>query len=343
MRSKHALASKIVEIFRGSLRGMLGSLSARALHYTLPFVRDGSFISFTIPHLTSLLDDAFGSDIFRSLLDISYNTKATSMVRRPVHPTSNTHNVQTPPMACPAPMAPAEQWPQLVSEQVKLKCMREYLKNSTWRKPAVCAVCGRDRYGMSVNTYDLLGGNTLPANFRSLLSVPRHSMHYNHPHFLYGHVAVDNMMLCREGLSLVQHDRLKVDVCSECLQSIVLKNRALPKLPKFSLANKLYLGSLPKQFDDVTWVEEQVCAVYRSTIFVYRLYHSDNPQDPFMAKGNSCAHPQNTVSTAYVLPRTPADVAGTIRLKIYFVCGSKSYRTFFYGSVNTIRCMLTLK
>ena len=59
-------------------------------------------------------------------------------------------------------------------------------------------------------------------------------------------------------------------------------------------------------------VEEQVCALHRSTIFVYRLYHFDNPQDPYMAKGNSCAHPQNTVSTTKILPHTPADVAGSI-------------------------------
>jgi len=52
--------------------------------------------------------------------------------------------------------------------------------------------------------------------------------------------------------------------------------------------------------------------VHMTAAFGDRLYHSDNPQDPYMAKGNSCVHPQNTVSTANILPRTPADVAGCI-------------------------------
>jgi hypothetical protein len=43
LRYKDALASEIGDIFRSSLRGLLGSLSQRALHYTLPFVRNGSF------------------------------------------------------------------------------------------------------------------------------------------------------------------------------------------------------------------------------------------------------------------------------------------------------------
>ena len=63
------------------------------------------------------------------------------------------------------------------------------------------------------------------------------------------------------------------------------KCNAPPKLPKYSLANNLYIGKLPEQFKDITWVEEQVCALHRSTVLVYHLYHSDNPQDPYMQNG----------------------------------------------------------
>src|ERR1700733_11407115 len=47
-RSKHALASNIGDIFRSCLRGMLGLLTPRARHFCLPFIRDGSFTSFTV-------------------------------------------------------------------------------------------------------------------------------------------------------------------------------------------------------------------------------------------------------------------------------------------------------
>ena len=70
------------------------------------------------------------------------------------------------------------------------------------------------------------------------------------------------------------------------------------KLPKYALANNLFVGNLPDELGDLTWVEEQVCALHRSTVFVYRLYGSDDPRNPYLARGNSCALPQNDVSTA---------------------------------------------
>jgi hypothetical protein len=202
-----------------------------------------------------------------------------------------------------------------VTEDIKLKCIRDYIRNSTWCRPSVCAVCSRDRYGVPITTYQLDANDELPTGFRTHLGVQRHSMFYGSPDLVFGHPALDNMMLCREGIHMEQGSQLKVDVCQDCVLSLVPKHSKkdpIPMLPKYALANKLYLGQLPDMLKDLTWVEEQVCALYRSTIYVYQLYHSDNPQDPYLAKGNSCAHPQNTVSTARVLPRTPTDVAGCI-------------------------------
>jgi hypothetical protein len=181
------------------------------------------------------------------------------------------------------------------------------------QKPVVCAVCGRDKYDMPFVTYHLRPGDQLPPGFRSVLGIARHSKHYATQDFTFKHTALDNLMLCARGVHTSPDAIVKVDVCKECAACVHPESpKVSPKLPKYALANKLYLGDLPEEFKDLTWVEEQVCALHRSTVFVYRLYHSDNPQDPYMAKGNSCAHPQNTVSTAKILPRTPADVAGCI-------------------------------
>jgi len=206
-------------------------------------------------------------------------------------------------------------WPQQVSEEVKMKCVRDYFTNSAWRKPAACAVCGRDRFGIPITSYQLRENDELPVGFRTVLNIPRRSIHHGKPEFIFGHSAINNMMLCAKGILVSEECKLTMNVCDHCNACLVPNTRnkgASPKLPKYALANKLYLGCLPERFNDLTWVEEQVCALHRSTIFVYRLYHSDNPQDPYMAKGNSCAHPQNTVSTAKILPRTPADVAGSL-------------------------------
>jgi len=81
---------------------------------------------------------------------------------------------------------------------------------------------------------------------------------------------------------------------------------------KFALANKLYTGTLPNEFFDITWIE-MVCAVFRTTAHVTCLYESIDPKQPFIYSGNSCAHGVNVVSTASVLPRTLNRVQGCIQ------------------------------
>jgi len=285
-------------------------------------------------HMTA----AFGEPVLRSLTDVSYNTKAVQMARcgaginKPVNvrihrspsPTSPIGPIKRKRLKELNRVEPSiDNWPEQVSGDVKIKCMRDYLRNTTWHKPAVCAVCGRDKYGVPFVTYQLCPGSELPPGFRSVLGIARHSIHYGSQDFTFGHSALDNMMLCTRGLHTSSDAIMKVDVCKDCAVCVDPKSRKVsPKLPMYALANKLYLGDLPEAFKDLTWVEEQVCALHRSTVFVYRLYHSDNPQDPYMAKGNSCAHPQNTVSTAKILPRTPADVAGCI--SIVFTASNQS-------------------
>ncbi|KZT34535.1 hypothetical protein SISSUDRAFT_962634, partial [Sistotremastrum suecicum HHB10207 ss-3] len=100
-----------------------------------------------------------------------------------------------------------------------------------------------------------------------------------------------------------------VRVCGDCKGSLLKK-----KMPRFALANNLYRGHLPEDLRDLTWVEEMVCAIYRTTAHVSRMYENSNgsERNPLKFFGNTCAHDTNIVSTASVLPRTPADVLGNI-------------------------------
>src|SRR5258708_34274170 len=107
-----------------------------------------------------------------------------------------------------------------------------------------------------------------------------------------------------------------IDVCSHCHASLKLN-----KVPKFSLKNHLYCGHLPDEFHDLTWVEDMAVAIYRATAYVTRLYFSDDPKNPHVFHGNTCAHEQNVVSTAKALPRTAADISNTI--SVLFVGPSK--------------------
>jgi len=61
--SKGVLASNIGNIFRCTLRGMLGNLRPHALHNCLPFVQDSSFKSFAPSDLDRVMKTAFGDEI----------------------------------------------------------------------------------------------------------------------------------------------------------------------------------------------------------------------------------------------------------------------------------------
>ncbi|KIO31008.1 hypothetical protein M407DRAFT_221469 [Tulasnella calospora MUT 4182] len=69
-------------------------------------------------------------------------------------------------------------------------------------------------------------------------------------------------------------------LCEDCRGSLSRR-----KVPRFALANELFRGTLPDRFQDLTWVEEMVCSIYRTTAHVTRLYQSLNPADPLVFHG----------------------------------------------------------
>jgi hypothetical protein len=98
-----------------------------------------------------------------------------------------------------------------------------------------------------------------------------------------------------------------MQICNDCHCALMQC-----RVPHLTLANYLYQGKLPDEFCDLTWVEEMVCAKYRNTAHVTCIYGSSDPSQPKIFHGNTCAHEMNVVSTASVLPRTPADINGLL-------------------------------
>ncbi|KAG1765855.1 hypothetical protein EV702DRAFT_920286, partial [Suillus placidus] len=133
-------------------------------------------------------------------------------------------------------------------------------------------------------------------------------------------------MLDKDGVTYTTSQSASLRMCTECYRSL-----GNTKIPRCAIANKLYRGRLPSQFHDLTWVEEMVCAVYRNTAHVTRLYQSSDPAQPMVFHGNTCAHKSDVVSTVRVLPRTPADINGMI--SVVFLGPNKldphSLRTIF--------------
>lgn len=208
-------------------------------------------------------------------------------------------------------------WPQLPKNETILSCVRRYREAIKWKKPDACACCGRRVLGAKIYRFHVPHGAELPMNLDVLEVTDPDIIEYllrnNSTEFTFQNPALTNHMLWKSGI-VEDATGSTVDLCNECKISLQRDN-----LPKFSLKNGLYRGQLPDHLRDLTWIEEMVCAIYRTTAHVTRMYENSDgtEQNPLRFFGNTCAHDTNIVSTATVLPRVPADVLGN--LSVVFV------------------------
>jgi len=201
------------------------------------------------------------------------------------------------------------EWPTSVPQDVVLGCLNDYMTASAWSEPPVCAVCScYDRDVVCLSLSDDLA----PYHFE-LLRVPEDVMRRectsgsNLSRFTFGNAKIDGLMLATEGVVFHMLAAVSLRACSTCLSSLS-KN----KIPQLALANNLYRGGLPVEFQDLMWVEEKICAIYSITAHVTRLFQSSDPAQPKVFHGNTCAHDMNVVSTVSVLPCTIPDINGFI-------------------------------
>jgi hypothetical protein len=197
-------------------------------------------------------------------------------------------------------------WPQPIDSSRILSCCKSYLDATTIRVPSPCVCCGRsfltsnlstafqfsfDEKSLPVNHVLRLLTSPLPQpDFLPLSSVSTilHDILLHHRY-----VGVDT-----------ENRQISVTLCNECQSSL---NAA--RIPKFSLCNNLVRGDLPPDLQDITWIEEKVCALHRVTADVARLQYAESDDKlPYRLVGNTCAYPVNVPSVARVLPRLPSDI-----------------------------------
>ena len=190
-------------------------------------------------------------------------------------------------------------WPTVVPDNVVFECLANYREHTIWHQPSICCVCGLKC--MNVVEINLFNKSECPIDF-SILHV-KDSFVSDLEDFQYGSYVINNCVLDKAGFKQNNEDGIIIQICNDCYSA--LKHNRLPRL---SLANYLYRGKLPDEFNDLTWVEEMVCAKYRNTAHVSRIYESSDPSQPKVFHGNTCAHEMNLLSTASVLPRTITDI-----------------------------------
>jgi len=103
-------------------------------------------------------------------------------------------------------------------------------------------------------------------------------------------------------------------ICSECWSSLIKE-----KIPKFSPANKIWIGDVPEQLQGLTIPEQKLIALYRNNSCIVKLhssFHSTSTAQSAL-KGNCISFPQDVINIATTLPLDLDDLCDS--LKIIFV------------------------
>lgn len=197
-----------------------------------------------------------------------------------------------------------KQWPKLLPLHLKEKIVKDFRAATSSAALAVftCASCGREgpiesrlRRSHSDVNLDVLDSPTC---------------HWNDPDYPAPPTPFQTGPLRQKLLDvrgvLVDGDDITLDLCLICMNS--LRRRSVPK---HALANKLYVGPVPKELKELTMVEESMIARARSKSWIVKLQERDSdtpsPTSQRGFKGHTIIYPQNPDRLANVLPPTVQD------------------------------------
>ena len=291
-RAKAVLAQKLCDVLRHLLEVIIGrsNLSRRRLDHFLNFFGPDQSILRRRDLFYNHFCSVVGSSVF----------SAFTFERAPVvEDVDRTHDNSTQKKA-------TQSWPTKISDQFVKKCCARYRQAYQMQEPLCCAVCARAKRYLTITVYELKTGDSEMPEWFCLLRTPQSHRFYDHSDFRFSHPALDRSIISRSGVVNADQDHnVEFNICNECLNPL---KKGVPTVPRHGLINGLYRGELPEHLKDITWLEEQVCALARPGPIVFRLFGSDSKEQPFLAKGNVCVHPQPTASTAKVLPMVPEDI-----------------------------------
>jgi len=104
-------------------------------------------------------------------------------------------------------------------------------------------------------------------------------------------------------------NELEISLCSSCHNSLVNSK----KTPRDSLANYRWVGSVPKELQDLNWIEESLVSRAHFIGKVVRLQNR-NATSYFSIKGHTVLVPQDTRKLADLLPASPDSLLDSIRV-----------------------------
>ncbi|CAF4098595.1 unnamed protein product, partial [Adineta steineri] len=241
-------------------------------------------------------------------------------------------------------------WPQVVPYDYKCQCLQNFTNCMSKSKliESSCAICNirafsRNMIPVSIN--ELKNKSFLYTHVDILTSIPGHenlliddvyTMETNPSDIDYSNLHSEvsngpnqtfsfheNILLYRKGLSNNNtHDN--ECLCMLCKDCYTAYTKA--QIPKFSTANKMWIGDIPDELKDLTVVEEKLISIYRHNTCIIKLqspYHSSSTAQSAL-KGNIITFPQNVPNIASTLPLDMSTLCDTI--KIVFIGSHKPSR-----------------
>ena len=164
----------------------------------------------------------------------------------------------------------------------------------------VCASCGC--IGHDRSDYTLV--SVLDQRLSCLKVEPRSLVLYD---FSCGISTLDDQNIMIDPLG-IQQDDSSVWLCSTCHPSIMLGKR-----PPESLANYRWVGPMPDELKNLTWIEELLIARAHVVGRVVRL-QARNQTSHFAVKGHVILLPQDTTLLLNILPMTPASLPDVVHV-----------------------------
>ena len=104
-------------------------------------------------------------------------------------------------------------------------------------------------------------------------------------------------------------NKLEISLCSSCHDSLV----GTKKTPRDSLANYRWIGSVPKELQDLNWLEESLISHAHFIGKVVRLQNR-NATSYFSIKGHTVLVPQDTRKLVDLLPASPDSLLYSIQV-----------------------------
>lgn len=135
---------------------------------------------------------------------------------------------------------------------------------------------------------------------------------------LHSYIRYKNMLLYRKGIDATNtfqmDDNTNVTMCKCCLTALK-KN----EIPKYTAANKMWIGDVPKELTDLTITELRLIGIYRHNSCVIKLKSMKCEGSAVQSglKGNVITFPQNLSMMVRMLPLTISQLCD--EMKIVFI------------------------